>query len=723
MVNEQPPFVTTYVFDADEDDEVTQASVAKDEQPKRARPGRPKGSLGRVTEETEVTLSDFAYMRAIVQGIDANKAALRYLSGKQHLSSKACSEYESRLRARLQRTIKVLYDEAQQDQANAQLDVIKAPMIQGIALGPSLEQFAARFDSDMYSERELQELYEDEYGPALQHDHQPEGPGIGYGIKAKLNAINWLASRIAKTPNPFDPIEHWLDLGLAMKLRAHGIITLENLTSWVNLQGRTFYHRLRGFGVTRARRLVLWLMDNEDFIGVRLNRRIRFQQVNPDLAIDSKDLAIIEDVTPITVYEYRIVPYERFAWPTHLQGQDGTFRNRQPNTLGATNDKMAVDLWFANLKEKASPATVKSYLRAVELLLLWALVEKRTPLSSLVTSHFHDFREFLRHPPPHWCCKMPTVRSSPDWTPLRGAMKEDNIQHTFSAIASLFSSLASSGYLVANAISSARTSLKRDQRMDVMRSFSEQDLEAIKRTMDDIEDGPNKRRLRAIILLLQTGGFRRGEAINLRYRNLDLLRQDNRTTNVWVATFNGKGGKQRKVPIKPETYEALQAHYQDRVQLTSTISEKIVNGKAVAVPGPLAKYKGLPFEDTPLLSILNDKFADGRESTLGETSGNARVRENVDGALSYGRIHSILKDFMHKVSQRDDLVSGHANFLKASAHWMRHTFGIQAVIASKGDLPAIQQILGHADLTTTGIYMKADMSARLAVIDGIKGAV
>jgi site-specific recombinase XerD len=45
------------------------------------------------------------------------------------------------------------------------------------------------------------------------------------------------------------------------------------------------------------------------------------------------------------------------------------------------------------------------------------------------------------------------------------------------------------------------------------------------------------------------------------------------------------------------------------------------------------------------------------------------------------------------------------------------------MIASGGDLSSIQQILGHADISTTGIYLKANLESRVDVIQGIKAVV
>jgi site-specific recombinase XerD len=43
---------------------------------------------------------------------------------------------------------------------------------------------------------------------------------------------------------------------------------------------------------------------------------------------------------------------------------------------------------------------------------------------------------------------------------------------------------------------------------------------------------------------------------------------------------------------------------------------------------------------------------------------------------------------------------------------MRHTFAHAVLRASGNDLAVTQQLLGHASIATTGIYIKADVSQR-----------
>ncbi|RYE42372.1 MAG: site-specific integrase [Hyphomicrobiales bacterium] len=58
-------------------------------------------------------------------------------------------------------------------------------------------------------------------------------------------------------------------------------------------------------------------------------------------------------------------------------------------------------------------------------------------------------------------------------------------------------------------------------------------------------------------------------------------------------------------------------------------------------------------------------------------------------------------------------------FRRASTHWLRHTYAHHALREPGKDLTVVQQILGHRSITTTAIYVKADMEARKRANDAI----
>ena len=55
--------------------------------------------------------------------------------------------------------------------------------------------------------------------------------------------------------------------------------------------------------------------------------------------------------------------------------------------------------------------------------------------------------------------------------------------------------------------------------------------------------------------------------------------------------------------------------------------------------------------------------------------------------------------------------------------WLRHTYAHKALKSSEGDLSVVQGLLGHKNINTTAIYVKADMSERIRVAEKLKSSV
>ncbi len=93
-------------------------------------------------------------------------------------------------------------------------------------------------------------------------------------------------------------------------------------------------------------------------------------------------------------------PVTQATWPSHLRGEQGAFRSQSPNTLQAHDDLDAVQAWF-KLIQRRSSATQAGYRRAIERLVMWAVHEKNTALSSLSSMDLLEFRDLLAKPPEH----------------------------------------------------------------------------------------------------------------------------------------------------------------------------------------------------------------------------------------------------------------------------------------------------------------------------------
>ena len=133
------------------------------------------------------------------------------------------------------------------------------------------------------------------------------------------------------------------------------------------------------------------------------------------------------------------------------------------------------------------------------------------------------------------------------------------------------------------------------------------------------------------------------------------------------------------MPLRTEARQALQLHAKDQL------------------------LQELPTGERPLIGSI-------------ETRGDVNLGH---GALSAGRLRTVLKALFCEVAQRcqdSDLAD---EFMRATPHFMRHTFAHRVLQATQQDLAVTQQLLGHKSIATTGIYVKADLSQRLQAIHSL----
>ena len=157
----------------------------------------------------------------------------------------------------------------------------------------------------------------------------------------------------------------------------------------------------------------------------------------------------------------------------------------------------------------------------------------------------------------------------------------------------------------------------------------------------------------AVLLLLYGCGLRVSEALSLRRREAPGPGQEG-------LTVTGKGNKQRVVPLLPVVAQAI-AEY------------------LAACPFALP-------DDGPLF--------------LGKRG----------GALGPRQVQQCMADLRQDLSNGLGLPEG------ATPHALRHSFATH-LLAGGGDLRAIQELLGHASLSTTQRYTEVDVAGLMAVYD------
>jgi len=92
------------------------------------------------------------------------------------------------------------------------------------------------------------------------------------------------------------------------------------------------------------------------------------------------------------------VPIESLAVPDALSGITGQNRGTGRAQIRARDDREAVLAWLARFVD--SPATLSSYRKEAERLLLWCVLQHRKALSDLAHEDILLYQVFLRDPQP-----------------------------------------------------------------------------------------------------------------------------------------------------------------------------------------------------------------------------------------------------------------------------------------------------------------------------------
>jgi integrase/recombinase XerC len=156
----------------------------------------------------------------------------------------------------------------------------------------------------------------------------------------------------------------------------------------------------------------------------------------------------------------------------------------------------------------------------------------------------------------------------------------------------------------------------------------------------------------AILLLLYGAGLRIGEALGLAKGTVDELLKSGRDT----LSITGKGNKTRLVPLLPQAIEALRA-YRDACSLMKALG-----------PG--------------------DAFFLGARG----------------GPLDPAIVQKRVRELRHQLGLPESV----------TPHALRHSFATH-LLGAGGDLRTIQELLGHASLSTTQRYTDVD-AARLSAV-------
>ncbi len=152
---------------------------------------------------------------------------------------------------------------------------------------------------------------------------------------------------------------------------------------------------------------------------------------------------------------------------------------------------------------------------------------------------------------------------------------------------------------------------------------------------------------------------------------------------MFFLTVIGKGNKVREVVLLEWVLPYLVEHWIDR---------------------------GLVSPENRLCPIADIPFAlEAPAALIGSLDGRRDASQTLSPATVYEIAHEA---FARVIPQLDKGSEEAKKLLKASTHWLRHTYATHA--SQRGtDLSIIQENCGHASIETTGKYRQTDKSERL----------
>lgn len=620
----------------------------------------------------------FAFLRAWVQGLPLGEIADRYL--------------ESGLDARLARSQLIWLRAELVALASRSPRPELAPLLRrsphspvastASAALPSLDEFATRFPDGFYSENELAKLFATEFATAL----TPAERRRSRLVERQLAALQYLEPLTAVPPQPGDGVNAWFLEAVASRLANAGFTTLAHVQAVYRTRGPRWWTQVPRLGRTGAARIVKWWTQHEASLGPLYQFRRDARSQAPSSSNVALPLSAATTSTCVVDLTHPLLsPLETMVLPPHFSGENGSNRQtRDRCKLTASNDLEAIKAWLSTRPENS--ATWRSYRKEAERFLLWAVVERGRPFSGTTTEDCVAYRDFLSDPQPafRWVSSGTYPRWSHQWRPFGGPLSAASAQHTQTVLRLLYEWLVRQRYLDSNPWDGVPIIAPNRIRLKVGHAFTQDQWALVVRFLGNLPPSPAAARLQFVVPFFYATGLRLSEMAAARMRQLEYSAE----AGGWLLHILGKGLIPREVPLATDTTALLVKYLEQAYPAARMEIEPSLDGWVERLDPDLPLLRGLDLNRGAL-----------------ET-------------LSASAIYKSLKGFFSDVAHRAALLSDkeRKRFAEASTHWLRHTFATHAV-ADNAPLDVIRDVMGHASISTTSIYVSAEKKRRVAQME------
>ncbi|CAG9243164.1 Integrase [Burkholderia diffusa] len=549
---------------------------------------------------------------------------------------------------------------------------------------PTLEAFRAAVDPDaFYSERELVALYVDTYPPATSAALDRKVARNRRLRERQDAALARMEASLVEAPQLEHTLDGWFDARLVARLAAAGVDTFAQLLALMRARRQRWYRAVPRLGKIGAQRIADFVAQHPDTLGY----------LSPLAVTPRRQLAAGHPaLQPVSGALADVVPLEALRVPAGLDGSAGLNRAPVPAHQAELNtDLQAVHAWIA-IRGARSDATRRAYRREAERLLLWAIVVKGKPLSSLNTVDCADYLDhFLRDPQPaaRWIGRGRVERFDPAWRPFVGPLSERSRDTARRILNAMGAWLVGQQYLRVNPfaglpaapsvpIDATGRTLTRAQWQYVLQTVL-RPQSAFDVSGEQAANQAANARDAFLLLFAYATGLRRAELAAATTGALTRTALDGALDDAWSLKVMGKGRRGRTVPMPRRLIDALRAQLRSR-------------------PVPLT-LETAP-ADTPLIAHL--------------VNGEA-LHPDVVGRL--------FKAIFARAADQLAIAypNAAADLRRASTHWLRHTFANHGLDAG-ADIRDMQELLGHASLGTTTLYTKADAVRQFRSVEALFNA-
>ncbi|RJF96870.1 hypothetical protein D3870_21045 [Noviherbaspirillum cavernae] len=514
----------------------------------------------RGTVVTRVAANHLAFLRGYLEGLDLAALSARYLE------TAVAPDPELRVAKATLRWIRaelMVTARRRGHFPDARLILIEPEALRQSARRaiPSLEEFREQRDPhELYTEAELIEIFHEEFGDGAANDRRSlRNERLR---RRQLNALLELEKLLGAPPAMGDQVAGWLAPTLARRLHSAGLTTLADLVTAINGRGFRWWIHVPRVGKTAAAQVVAWLKTESvaQALGVPLGIQasVKANEVPTELLRANR------------AAQTAIVPLEHLHLTRDLDGSEGMNRGTQCR-IQADNDIAAIYAWLA--LKPAHGSTWRSYRKEAERFLLWAVIERRRPLSSISAADCLAYRDFLgridkrkvddwpfRVPAVRWCAPRGTKRWSELWRPFEGALSPRSRDQAFTILSSLCDWLTRQDYLAANPWSDVPRQDSLSHRSAPERGLPEFHWNLLQDFLESRPRDAKSERLRFVLALCRETGLRASELVHATVGALHCSAQAGDAEGAWLLnTITG-----RQVPVSRALLASLDRYLAHR---------------------------------------------------------------------------------------------------------------------------------------------------------------